>query len=95
MSKTKVPWTKGPWILRESVHGLPPFVEAPKAKGMAYGLDVCGDDYGGYGEDEQREINMRLIALSPEMADAILSGDSAAISSMAERLLKICRDFGK
>ncbi len=58
-------FSKGPWRFRKE-HGLPGFVEAPKANGMAYGLDVCGDDYVGYGEEEQREINMRYISALPE-----------------------------
>lgn len=65
------PWTKGPWILRTHPM-LPTFIEAPRSKTMAYSLDVCGDDYTGYGDEEQREINMRLIVLSPLMADYFL-----------------------
>ena len=63
-------FTPGPWRFRKE-HGLSGFVEAPKANGMAYGLDVCGDDYTGYGGEEQREINMHLIAAAPDMYEAL------------------------
>lgn len=39
---------------------------------MAYGLDVCGDDYHGFGEDEQREVNMELMSASKEMFEALV-----------------------
>ena len=49
-----------PWNLRKMCM-RPSFIEAPKHNGMAYGLDVCGDDYSGYGDDEQREQNMEFM----------------------------------
>lgn len=49
-----------PWNLRKKP-GLPSFIEAPRHNGMAYGLDICGDDYTGYGDNEQREQNMEFI----------------------------------
>ena len=92
--KVNVPWTKGPWKLRTSQNGLPPFVEAPKAKGLAYSLDVCGDDYTGYGDDDQRLVNMELITLAPEMATTIMSGSPTLIEDMAGRLEKLCDKYG-
>ena len=85
----KIPWTKGPWRIRESTHGLPPFVEAEKVSGMAYSLDVCGDDYTEYGDEKQREINMRLIALAPEMAEAIYKKEFSGIDDLKNIALKI------
>lgn len=58
--------TPGLWRVRKG-HGLC-FVEAPKQNGMPYGLDVCGEDYTGYGDEAQREIHMNLIA---EMFNAL------------------------
>lgn len=51
--------TAGPWIVRKG-HGLC-FIEAPKAEGMVYALEVCGDDYTGYGDEVRREADMRRI----------------------------------
>ena len=55
------PATPLPWHTRGPARGLRLFIEAPKAEGMPYALDVCGDDYTGYGEEEAREQNMRYI----------------------------------
>ena len=65
--------TPGDWTVRampDGDTGYEPdtFVEAPQAKGMAYGLDVCGDDYTGYGGVKVRNANMRLIADAPKLA---------------------------
>ncbi len=65
--------TPGEWKVRampDGGTGYEPdtFVEAPQAKGMAYGLDVCGDDYEGYGGAKVRNANMRLIADAPKLA---------------------------
>lgn len=60
MSTNHKPATPLPWHMR-SFRSLRSFIEAPKANGMAYGLDVCGDDYTGYGDDEARDANMRYI----------------------------------
>ncbi len=92
----KTPWTKGPWILRRHPT-LAPFVEAPKKKDFPYGLDVCGDDYTGYGDEKQREINMAIIALTPEMADAILQfeadGVEHGIKTVAAKIKEICQIY--
>jgi len=52
--------SEGPWALREMVEDC--FVEAPGSTEMPYRLDVCGDDYTGHGDDEQRRHNMEYIA---------------------------------
>jgi hypothetical protein len=66
---------------------------------VAYSLDVCGDDYTGYGEEEQREINMRLIALAPEMAQAIIdrayAGKEDGFREVADKIKGICDRFNK
>ena len=62
MTETKMkPATALPWHTRGPARGVQLFIEAPKTKGMPYGLDVCGDDYTGYGDDAAREQNMRFI----------------------------------
>lgn len=60
------PATPLPWHTRGPARGLRLFIEAPKANGMPYALDVCGDDYTGYGDDEAREANMRYIVHARE-----------------------------
>ena len=87
----KYPWTDGPWLLRTHP-ALPPFVEAPRSKQMAYALDVCGDDYTGYGDEEQRSINMELISLCPEMAEAIITGNAELIKSKLESFIERCKN---
>lgn len=52
--------SQGPWHVREM--GGDCFVEAPGSPDMPYRLDVCGDDYTGHGEEEQRRHNMEHIA---------------------------------
>ena len=66
-------YTKGPWVIRWLPDQSDCFVEAPKSDSMPYALDVCGDDYTGYGDEEQRIINMHLIAAAPDMHQAIES----------------------
>lgn len=65
----KTRWTPGPWRIREM--GSEFFVEADGSPDMPYRLDVCGDDYTGHGDDEQRRHNFNLIAAAPEMAELI------------------------
>lgn len=62
--------SKGPWNVREQ--GPEDFfVEAPGSPDMPYRLDVCGDDYVGHGDDEQRRRNWDFIAAADP--DAILA----------------------
>ncbi len=68
MSETK--WTPGPWRKR-SMAGMRSFVEAPKANDMPYALEVLGDDYTGYGDDEQRERDVAFVAAAPDMYEAL------------------------
>ena len=54
--------TKEPWRVRTSP-GLPCFIEAPKENQMAYALEIMGDDYTGYGEEQRREADAaRIVA---------------------------------
>lgn len=57
------------------MRGFRLFIEAPRAEGMPYALDVCGDDYTGYGDDEAREKNMRFIVHAanayPKLVEAL------------------------
>lgn len=53
--------TEGPWHVRENGPSEF-FVEAPGSPEMPYRLDVCGDDYVGHGDDEQRRRNWDFIA---------------------------------
>lgn len=56
--------TQGEWRYRQqgSMQG---FVEA-KVEGskMPYGLEVLGEDYTGFGDDEQRELDCMFVALA-------------------------------
>lgn len=67
--------TEGPWHVRENGPGEF-FVEAPGSPEMPYRLDVCGDDYVGHGDDEQRRRNWDFIA----------AADPDTILSIVERL---------
>lgn len=53
------------WVVRERRGSdgklLDCFVEAPRCEGMAYGLEVLGDDYTGYGEVEAKLEHCKLI----------------------------------
>lgn len=63
----------GPWRKRDhprgEQHGC--IVEGPRAPGMPYALDVMGDDYTGYGDNEQRARDVAFIAEAHSMADLI------------------------
>lgn len=54
--------SKGRWHYRKK-SGMPGFVQAdvPDAN-MPYGLEVLGDDYCGFGDDEQRERDCQFVA---------------------------------
>ena len=67
------PATPLPWHTRGPARGLRLFVEAPKCEGMPYALDVTGDDYTGYGDDEAREQNMRYIVLAANLHPQLIS----------------------
>jgi len=70
-----------PWILRKK-KGLPSFVEASAHNGMAYGLDICGDDYAGYGEEEQREANMEFIVNACNSHYSLLEQNKALVEAL-------------
>ncbi len=53
--------TPGEWKYRHHPR-LGGFVEAPMSRGMNYGLEVLGDDYTGYGDDEQKSADAQYIA---------------------------------
>lgn len=68
------------WIVREKRNArgelVDCFVEAPKAESMAYGLEVLGDDYTGYGDLEGKLRHCQMIvawanagAKGPDMAE--------------------------
>lgn len=54
--------SKGRWHYRKK-GSMPGFVQAdvPDAN-MPYGLEVLGDDYCGFGDDEQRERDCQFVA---------------------------------
>lgn len=82
------------WRVRErrSTDGelLDCFVEAPKAAGMAYALEVLGDDYNGYGDVEGKLKHCQMIVAwanaAPQASEAVRNAaleDRAAIEAMA------------
>lgn len=54
--------TQGNWMHR-TLAGLQGFVQVdvPGTK-MPYGLELLGDDYTGYGDEEQRELDCAFVA---------------------------------
>lgn len=64
-----MPHSPAPWTVIKG-NGLL-FIKGHRAPGMAYNLEVGGEDYTGYGEDEQREVDLRLMACAPEMLDVL------------------------
>ena len=64
--------TKGPWEKRQHpTDEFKCFVEGPRAENMAYSCEIMGDDYNGFGDDEQRMHDVEFIASAHEMADHI------------------------
>lgn len=47
------------------------FVEGPPAPGMAYGLEVLGDDYTGYGDIEGKRRHCQMIVEWANAADGV------------------------
>lgn len=60
--------SKGCWRYRKK-DGMPGFVQADVPdSNMPYGLEVLGDDYCGFGDDEQRERDCQFVAAAnPEV----------------------------
>jgi len=73
--------TAGPWKRRNGRGEFDCFVEGPKVKGAPYSAEILGDDYGLFGEDEQRAKDVEFVAAAHDMADhierlqAIIDGD--------------------
>jgi hypothetical protein len=74
--------TATPWKLRKH-ESLPAFIEGPKSPTMPYALEVMGDDYTGYGDEEQREADAAFIVQAVNAHDALVE----ALRS-ADRLIK-------
>ncbi len=54
--------SKGRWYYRKA-GGMLGFVQADvPGTNMPYGLEVLGDDYCGFGDDEQRERDCQFVA---------------------------------
>ena len=63
--------TKGPWGKRQGADPLECFVKGPRPTDMAYSCEILGDDYTGFGDDEQRMHDVEFVASAHEMADHI------------------------
>ena len=65
--------TPAPWIKRAMPEtDFECFVQGPKSEGMAYACEILGDDYNGFGDDEQRMHDVEFVAASHAMADYIV-----------------------
>ncbi|MFA5526940.1 MAG: hypothetical protein WC992_08955 [Acholeplasmataceae bacterium] len=53
--------TKEPWEVREFPDGSDCFVTAKKEGKMAYGPEIMGDDYTGYGDYERKKADAKRI----------------------------------
>ena len=53
--------TKEPWEVREFPDGSDCFITAEKEGKMAYGPEIMGDDYTGYGDIERKKADARRI----------------------------------
>ena len=63
--------TKGPWKKRQGARMFECFVEGPRPEKMAYSCEILGDDYTGFGDEEQRMHDVEFVASAHEMADHI------------------------
>ena len=56
--------TKAPWKKRQHPTGDASecFVEGPRPEGMPYACEILGDDYTGFGGNEQRMYDAEFIA---------------------------------
>lgn len=65
--------TAEPWEFVPAIKGrlsLRAFIRAPREGGMPYALEVAGEDYTGYGDDERREADLqRIVACVNACAD--------------------------
>lgn len=55
------PHTKEPWFVREAPDGSDCIITAEREPGMAYGPEIMGDDYTGYGGLERKKADARRI----------------------------------
>ena len=64
--------TKGPWKKRQRGDNmLECFVQGPRSENMAYNCEIIGDDYTGFGDEEQRVHDVEFVAAAHEMANHI------------------------
>lgn len=85
------------WKVRERRHAdgtlLGCFVEAPASPGMAYGLEVLGDDYSGYGDEEGKLAHCNLIVALANSASGVrddlsVDGAEAQYEEAAKSLIR-------
>lgn len=85
------------WKVRERRHAddtlLGCFVEAPAVAEIAYGLEVLGDDYTGYGEEEGKLAHCNMIVALANSAggvrdDLTVEGAEAQYEEAAKALMR-------
>ena len=93
--------TPGPWEALGPPH-CPWFVRGPRPANMAYTPQILGDDYTGFGDEEQKEADSKFVAaFNPQTAIALLDAltatdaEIAALKEKVKRQEEALRPFAK
>lgn len=65
--------TKEPWHIRELRDDC--FITAAVEPGMAYGPEIMGDDYTGYGDSERKKADARRIVACVNACEGVPTAD--------------------
>lgn len=89
MNHTKTPWEFVP-ARKEGRSSCGSFIRAPKEGNMPYALEVAGEDYTGYGDEERRAADLQFIVAAVNSHDRLLAERAelvaAAIARLSERV---------
>jgi hypothetical protein len=66
MDGENIKHTQEPWEIRE--HGDDCFITAAEKGGMAYGPEIMGDDYTGYGDEVRKKADAKRIVACVKLA---------------------------
>ena len=67
--------TPGPWETRTTTHEPAGFVQGPPVDDMPYRAEILGDDYTGFGDDEQKARDVAYVAAANPAAILTLVAD--------------------
>ena len=79
--------TPGPWETRTTTHEPAGFVQGPPVDDMPYRAEILGDDYTGFGDDEQKARDVAYVAAANPAAILTLIADLESAQDERRALL--------